>query len=247
MTVFSLVHGGQQGAWCFEPLIAELARRHYAAIAVDLPIDDPDAGLEEYAEVVRASLAAITEPVIVMGHSLGGLVIPLVARLRPVAALAFVCAALPFPGESLVGTIAEDAASEGAPDLLDAGGRLHRSSPEEAREVFFPDCSPAVQEWALARQRDQGERPHREPSPLEAWPDVPAVVVNGTHDLCISRSRAQATAMRLFGAPPVEIDDGHFPFLTNPAAIAKGLVGLAQGASPWPSLRALPEFRAVAP
>ena len=44
MTVFSFVHGGQQGAWCFEPLIAELDRRGYESIAVDLPIDDPTPG-----------------------------------------------------------------------------------------------------------------------------------------------------------------------------------------------------------
>lgn len=247
MTVFSLVHGGQQGAWCFDPLIAELSRRNYSAIAVDLPIEDPDAGLDDYTETVRASLATVTEPVIVMGHSLGGLMLPLVAQRRPVAGLAFVCAALPFPGESLVATIAEDGASQGSADLLDDGARLHRSSPGVVREVFFPDCSPEVQEWAVARQRSQGERPHREPSPLKTWPDVPTVVVNGTKDRAISRSRAHTTAMRLFGAPPVEIDEGHFPFLTNPSLIADGLVAFAQrAAASWPVVRALPEFRASA-
>ncbi len=120
-----------------------------SSIAVDLPSEDPDAGLDDYAETVRASLDGVTEPVIVMGHSLGGLVIPLVAQLRPVAGLAFVCAALPFPGESLSGTIAEDRAS-GSADLLDEGARVHRTPPDLAREVFFPDCPPDLQDWALA-------------------------------------------------------------------------------------------------
>jgi pimeloyl-ACP methyl ester carboxylesterase len=244
MTVFSLVHGGQQGAWCFDPLVAELARRNYSAIAVDLPIEDPDAGLDDYAETVRASLAGITEPVIVMGHSLGGLVIPLVAELRPVAGLAFICAALPFPGESLVATIAEDAASHGAADLLDDGARVHRSSADVVREVFFPDLSAELQDWAVSRQRAQGERPHRDPSPLTSWPDVPVVVVNGVDDRAISRSRALTTAMRLFGEPPVEIEEGHFPFLTNPALIADGLVAFANGSPAlWPVVHALPSFR----
>ncbi|MEZ3158923.1 alpha/beta hydrolase [Microbacterium sp. BWT-B31] len=246
MTLFSLVHGGQQGAWCFDPLIAELDRRGYSAIAVDLPSEDPDAGLDDYARIVVASLEAVDEPVIVMGHSLGGLVLPLIAERRPVAGLAFVCAALPFPGESLVDTIAEDTASTGkSTNLLDGHGRSHRSAPDVAREVFFPDCTPEVQEWALARQRDQGERPHRETSPLQAWPDVPVTVVNGVNDLCISRGRARRTAMRLFGTPPFEIADGHFPFLTNPADVAEGLIGFAQGArEPWPTVRVVPAHRA---
>jgi pimeloyl-ACP methyl ester carboxylesterase len=246
MTVFSLVHGGQQGAWCFEPLIAELEARGFSAIAVDLPSEDPDAGLDDYAETVRASLDGVAEPVIVAGHSLGGLVLPLVAQLRPVAGLAFVCAALPFPGESLADTIAEEIAAETSPDLLDDRGRSHQTPREQAREVFFPDLPHDLQEWALDRQRAQGERPHREPSPLAAWPDVPVVAVNGTEDRCISVARAHRTTMRLFGALPAEIPDGHFPFLTNPAVIADGLAAFAEGADgPWPVLHPRPEFLAA--
>jgi pimeloyl-ACP methyl ester carboxylesterase len=243
MTVFSLVHGGQQGAWCFEPLIAELGNRGHSAIAVDLPSEDPDAGLDAYAETIRASLAGVTEPVIVAGHSLGGLVLPLVAQLRPVAGLAFLCAAIPFPGESLADTIAEEIAAETSPDLLDDLGRSHQTPREQAREVFFPDLPQNLQEWALDRQRAQGERPHREPSPLAVWPDVPAVVVNGTDDRCISLARARRTTRRLFGELPTEIPDGHFPFLTHPRVIADGLAAFAGGADvPWPIMHPRPEL-----
>ena len=48
MATFVLVHG----ALCWERLIPEVEALGHQAIAVDLPIDDPAAGLAEYAEVV---------------------------------------------------------------------------------------------------------------------------------------------------------------------------------------------------
>ena len=43
MTTFALVHGAWHGAWCWEPVMAELERRGHRAVAVDLPCDDPAA------------------------------------------------------------------------------------------------------------------------------------------------------------------------------------------------------------
>jgi pimeloyl-ACP methyl ester carboxylesterase len=247
MTVFSLVHGGQQGAWCFEPLIAELTRRGHRALAVDLPISDPAAGASEYADVVVGSLAEVDEEVIVAGHSLGGLAIPLVALRRPVARLAFICAAIPIPATSLDGVIAEDAASPAhAPGFLDDGQRWHLTSRDEARDSFFHDCPPTIQEWALDRQRPQCETPHREISPVRRWPDTESVVVNGTLDRCISLARARRTTRQIFGASPVVIKEGHFPFLTNPVLVADGLSGLANGVGrPWPLVHPLPRYTAA--
>lgn len=100
MTEFALVHGGQHGAWCFEALVRELAVRGHRAEAMDLPIGDPGAGAAEYADVVCRSITDMGSGVVLVGHSMGGLVIPLVASRRPVAMLVFLCAAVPEPGRS---------------------------------------------------------------------------------------------------------------------------------------------------
>jgi pimeloyl-ACP methyl ester carboxylesterase len=232
-TVFSLVHGGQQGAWCFEPLIGELDRRGYRSIAIDLPIGDPDAGASEYADAVVDSVRDVEGEVIVVGHSLGGLTLPLIAQRRPVRVLVFLCAAVPVPGTSLAEVIGTD------PNLLDDAAGRHLTPREEARQVFFPDCPPAVQEWALDRQRAQCEKPHREVTPLREWPATPAVVVHGLADRCIPIERGRRVTERVFGLAPVEIDEGHFPFLTNVPLVADGLVRLARDeAGAWPVVRA---------
>ena len=72
MSTFVLVHGAWHGAWCWERLIPELNHRGHRAIAMDLPCDELDAGLGDYADAAAAACAGIDEPVVVVGHPLPG-------------------------------------------------------------------------------------------------------------------------------------------------------------------------------
>jgi pimeloyl-ACP methyl ester carboxylesterase len=107
VTTFVLVHGSWHGAWSWDRLIPELERRGQAAVAMDLPVDQPGAGLAEYATVVEAAMPA--GDVVLVGHSLGAAVIPLVAAARPVAQLVFLCPVLRRPGMSLAEQATMDA------------------------------------------------------------------------------------------------------------------------------------------
>jgi pimeloyl-ACP methyl ester carboxylesterase len=98
VTTFGLVHGAFHGAWCWELLAAELRTLGHETVAMDLPCEDPNAGNQRYAEVVVETLAD-HGPVVLVGHSLGGLTIPLVAAARPVERMVFLCAFIPIPGQ----------------------------------------------------------------------------------------------------------------------------------------------------
>jgi pimeloyl-ACP methyl ester carboxylesterase len=229
--LFCLVHGGQHGAWCFERLIPQLRSRGHAASAVDLPIGDPNAGATEYAEVVAESLSGVTDDVIVVGHSMGGLVIPLVAQLRPVHRLMFLCAAVPEPGRShfqVKAEEADEAAAAGAAEVWRQPGDRHLAPRENARALFYNDCDEDTQEWALNRLRPQCRKPLTEVTPLVEWPETGINVVNATEDRCIPPKAATANAMRLFGRTPVFTAGGHLPFLAHPEEVAELLVELAE-------------------
>jgi hypothetical protein len=71
----------------------------HEAIAVDLPGDDPSAGLPEYADLVTSAIGDRGNLVLV-AMSLGGFTAPLVAAKVPVDALVFVNAMIPSPGET---------------------------------------------------------------------------------------------------------------------------------------------------
>jgi hypothetical protein len=79
---FALVHGAYHGAWCWDMLRTELKRDGHSTSAVDLPCEDPEAGAECYAELVVRAIPPGTAAVLV-GHSPGGLTIPVVASRTP--------------------------------------------------------------------------------------------------------------------------------------------------------------------
>jgi pimeloyl-ACP methyl ester carboxylesterase len=220
--VFCLVHGGQQGAWAYDLLIPELQARGYSAMAVDLPAGDANAGAAEYAALVTQSLRGIGDDVVLVGHSLGGLTIPLVATQRPISRLVFVCAAYPEPGRSHFQVRTEEpgeSVSAGPASAWDQPGDFHMMPRELAREMFFHDCPPDVQEWALAKMRLQSRKPLREVTPLTAWPETPRTLIITTDDRCIPRESARRTARRLFGEMPIELPGGHCPAISRPAEL----------------------------
>jgi pimeloyl-ACP methyl ester carboxylesterase len=227
---YVLVHGGQQGSWAFDLLVPELHKRGRVGIAVDLPIGDPDAGADAYANVIIRSIAEIPGEIVLVGHSMSGLVIPLVASRRAISRLVFVCAAYPEPGRSHMDVKASqpgEAVAEGPASAWHQPGEFHLLPPEAARAYFFDDCPAELQDWAISRMRPQARKPLREITPLTSWPDTPSTLIIAADDRCIPKESAVRTAARLFGVRPIEIPGGHCPSVSRPARLADVMVRAA--------------------
>ncbi len=228
MTTFALVHGAWHGAWCWEVLGLELERRGHAAIAVDLPADDPDAGCPEYAAIVAGHLPAGDRDVVVVGHSLGGLTIPLVAAERPVRALVFLCALVPVPGRSLADQLRDEpdifVSGFGASLTRDDAGCSFWPDADAVRATLYADCPRARADAAVARLRHQSRRPSVGPCPLDAWPDVASVSIVCRDDAALSPAWSRRAARDRLGVEPVDLDGGHSPFLSRPSELADVLI-----------------------
>jgi len=166
VATFVLVHGAWHGAWCWDLVRPALERRGHKAIAVDLPCDDVSSGSKEYAQVV---CDAFDEEAVLVGHSLGGLTIPLVATARPVRKLVFLGALLPEPGvafvDQLPGKPPASAEGFGRDIARDDEGRSYW--PEgTARAGMYPDCDEESAAWAIPQLRPQARAPSVEPCPL---------------------------------------------------------------------------------
>jgi pimeloyl-ACP methyl ester carboxylesterase len=229
-TPFVLVHGGLHGAWCWAKVVPLLEEAGHPTVAVDLPIEDPSLGAESYADTVVAAASCFGSgsPVIVVGHSLAGLVIPLVAIRRPTALMVFLCAKVPVPGLSLAEQEADDPKSVTPRRslTLDPLGRLVIDAPT-ATDVFYHDCDPPDAAWASARLRPQAMKIVGEPCPLAEWPPVPSSYVLGQDDRAIPVEWARRAARERFGRDAIELPGGHSPFLARPAATAHVLLQLA--------------------
>ena len=108
MSTFVLVHGAWHGAWCWDRLVPELEAHGHRTIAMDLPSDDEGMTFDGYADAVCATLRGAGEDIVLVGHSLAGHTIPLVAARRPVKRLVYLCSLVPQPGRSLRDQLGED-------------------------------------------------------------------------------------------------------------------------------------------
>ena len=221
MTVFGLVHGAWQGAWCWDFVAAQLRGRGHEPVAVDLPIEDPAAGADAYAQVVLATLSGYDD-VVLVGHSLGGLTVPLVAHRRPVRRMVLVAPLLPIPGSSF------DQQHAAEPDILMPGlgagqtGYPDGSSqwqPQAAIATLFPDAPSEVAEWAAGRLRRQHWRVSQEVTPLPAWPGTEVRLIACAHDSVVNPDWVRRSAKVRFGAEAQVLPGDHSPFLARPAEL----------------------------
>lgn len=226
----ALVHGSYHGAWCWDFLTPELERLGHRVVTVTLPITDPSLGAADYAKVVEAALDPTSEPVLV-GHSMAGLVIPLVASSRPVRRLIFLAAFMPSPGrsandqrstEAIDGRVAPRTA-----EWTDLGDEVWMIGPNTATELFFHDAPAAVARWATKRLRPQAYRVLSEITPLTAWPDVESRAIVCRDDRAINPAWVRTAAHERLGVDAIELGGGHSPFLTRPAELAQVIDGLA--------------------
>jgi pimeloyl-ACP methyl ester carboxylesterase len=222
VTTYALVHGGWHGGWCWQFVQAELESRGHGSVAPDLPITDPRAGAQAYADAVLAALPA--EEVVLVAHSLGGLVAPLVAAAAPVRKVVYLAAMLPEPGRSV-----DDRARAGQRMTRRGIGRGQTANddgstsfrPDAALELLYPDSPPKRAAWAVARLRPQHWTVTAEPSPVPAGVAPPATYVLCSEDRIIDANWARAAVPDL-----VELPGDHSPFLSRPAELADLLVAL---------------------
>jgi pimeloyl-ACP methyl ester carboxylesterase len=231
MTTFVLVHGAFHGGWCFDLLRAELEAHGHRAIAPDLPIEDPAAGCARYAEAVLAAMTGVNGDAIIVGHSLGGLTIPLIAAERPVRRLVFLCAFIPWPQHSFSDKartepgIFPQTPAETWP-VTNKDGSMSWP-PERAIPALYADCRPDVATWAASRLRRQWTTPHTETCPLTTWPDVPSSYILARRDPAVGADWARHAATTRLHTIPDELDGGHSPFLSRPTELAALLSQIA--------------------
>jgi pimeloyl-ACP methyl ester carboxylesterase len=231
MSLFALVHGGAHGGWCWELLVPELERRGHSAVAPDLPIEDDTAGALENAKVVVDALPPGEDDVIVVGHSLGGLTIPLVAQMRPVRRMVFLAAQVPALGMSnleYLATEPEAVVFSGAENLAEGELPLEDDqvlSWERAKAGFYHDVDEDVARRAWERLRRQSFTVMTERTPLEVWPEAPSTYILATEDRAVGTDWSRRRAKEM-GADLIEVEGSHSPFYSRPAELADILVGL---------------------
>lgn len=228
---FVLVHGAWHGAWCWDRLVPELQACGHRTVTMDLPVDDGRATFDDYAAVVLSAYPDHLENVVLVGHSLGAMVLPLVAAARPATLAVSLCGVIP----NTAGHPWDDAPPMAAPGAYDTETREDGSTVfgtlEAAVAAFYADCPTRAAAWAFERLRPQNstslwDRPY----PLTQLPDTPRAAIAGIDDAAISIEFSRAVTGRRLGVELIELPGGHSPFLARPRELATLLDRLARSA-----------------
>ncbi|MGH7482516.1 MAG: alpha/beta fold hydrolase [Longimicrobiales bacterium] len=218
--MFGLVHGGGFGAWCWDRVVPALRVRAHSAVTIDLSPDDLAAGATRCGDVVAHAFAGGRDLVIV-GHSIAGLFIPLVTDRLDLRRLVFLHALLPRPGQSVVDQMAEE------PDMFNpemfAAPAPFWEDESVAVRFLLHDCEPDVARAAFRRLRPEPGVLGREVSPLRQWPGVPCAYIVCTDDRTANPAWARRAARERLGIEPLEIPGGHCPMLSRPEQLAEVL------------------------
>jgi pimeloyl-ACP methyl ester carboxylesterase len=235
-STFVLIPGAGSGPWTWEAVADRLRRAGHEAIAVDLPCEDPSAGLGDYADVTVGALGERRDPILV-AQSLGAFTAALVATRVPVAMLVYVNAMIPIPGESPGAWWGNTGWEEAVRDELERYGKPSEWGPEELSAMFMNDASSELAQEAGRHARAQSGAPFEDALPQQGWPTVPTRYVLARADRFFPAAFQRRLVRERLGIEADEIDGAHVAMRTNPGALVALLERYAAPAEPGTSDR----------
>jgi pimeloyl-ACP methyl ester carboxylesterase len=226
-----LVHGAFAGGWIWEPLAERLRAAGHTVETPDLPGAGEDktpvekVRLEAYADRITGILDGSSEPAILVGNSMGGVVITEASAHRPekVKRLVYVAAFMPGDGQSLIELTQ---LPEGAGDLVQetvvvSGDPPVGEVPDETKRASNEYCTPEVNEWAVAKAGRQPIIPFTEPVRLNDESErIPRSYVISTKDRFIPPPLQRRMVKDRNVTDVVELETDHHPQLSRTEELA---------------------------
>lgn len=238
MSTYLLIHGAWHGGWCWHKILPRLERRGHTVIAPDLPSLGRDrtpvsrVSLALWRDFVSGIVDAQPEPVILVGHSRGGIVLSEVAEHRPdrIHALVYVTAFLLRDGECLFDLAQREDASLVPPNMVMSEDKSYSTMRDSSiRDAFYGECSD--EDVALARSMLMPEPTVPLATPVRVteanFGRVPRVYVECLRDKAMMPSLQKEMYTALPCRKVLSIDTDHSPFFSRPDELTAHLHSLA--------------------
>jgi pimeloyl-ACP methyl ester carboxylesterase len=214
-----LVHGGWADASSWDAVTQRLQDDGYTVIAPANPLR----GVETDSAYLSSVLATITGPIVLVGHSYGGVLITNAATGNPnVKALVYVAAFAPDQGETVGQLLAMNPGSQAAPPNLTfrphPGGLDTYITPSAFQSVFCADLPATTAGVMAAGQRPIDAAALGEPSGEPAWKTIPSWYLVASNDHALPPATERFMAKRA-GATTVEIPSSHVAMISHPDVV----------------------------
>lgn len=230
-----LVHGAFADASGWNDVIRRLQRKGYTAIAPANPLRGVPSDSAYIAEVLQA----IDGPIVLVGHSYGGIVITNAATGNPnVKALVYVAAFAPDEGEPLIVLQTKFPGTKLGLEALDVRPYTQPDGKESFdgyikqdlfRDIFAADLPASTAAVMAATQRPGDLHTLEQPSGPPAWKTIPSWYLVAKHDQVIPAAAQRFMAERA-GARTREVNASHVAMISRPEDTANLIAAAARTA-----------------
>ena len=238
MSTYLFVHGSWHGGWCWDKITSLLKSQGHTAISPDLPSHGNDktpiqeVTLELYTDCVCNVLDSQTEPVILVGHSMGGLIISQVAEYRPekIRKLVYLTAFMLKNGESTLQVVMQDVDSLLVKNLVMSDDQMSSNVKKDMiKEVFYHDCTEEDFSNAISLLVPQSSVPLGTPISLtdEKFGQIPKVYIECLDDRVITPSVQKKMYTDYNCEQIITINSSHSPFFSFPDELASHLISFS--------------------
>ena len=221
-----LVHGAWADGSSWAKVIPLLEKAGLKAIAVQNPLTS----FEDDLAATKRAIALADGPVILVGHSWGGVVITEAGADAKVAGLVYVAAFAPDVGEAIPDLGKEFPPAPGGAEIRpDATGYLTLTT-KGVFESFAQDLPLAQKKLIFATQGATNSAVFGAKVANAAWKTKPSWYVIAANDRMIQPDleRKFAQAMK---ATTLTLPSSHVPMLSHPAEVAKLIIQAAKTAA----------------
>jgi len=218
-----LVHGAFADGSSWDAVVPLLQAKGLKVIAVQNPLTS----LADDVAFTKRALKNVEGPVVLVGHSWGGVVITEAGVDDKVKSLVYVAAFAPSEGQSVADLAKDYPTPPGIANLVsDADGFLTMTAPELAKN-FAPDLPAAKTALMAASQGPVCGKNFEDKVTAAAWKTKPSWFIAATKDRMIQPELQQAMAKRI-GAHTTALPTSHVPMLVAPKDVAAAILAAAK-------------------
>ena len=235
---FVLIHGAWQAPFVWDSVKAQLEAGGNKVVVVELPAHGDDTTspanvtMDIYRDKVVDAINKIDGKVILVGHSMGGVVITETAEKIPakIEKLIYIGAFLPANGQSLIDLANTDAQSLLGPALIPADGGLTLDiNKDSITTIFCQDGTAAQKQLVLDNFRVEPAIPFGNAVTLTAanFGSVDKYYIHTTLDNAVGIDLQNRMAAAANITKQYSLNTGHCPFITDATETAQLLMQIA--------------------
>lgn len=218
-----LVHGAFADGSSWAKVIPTLQAKGYNVVAVQNPLTS----FAEDVSATKRAIALMNGPVLLVGHSYGGMVISEAGKDPKVAGLVYVAALIPEEGQNVNDVNAAMPPTAVGPEFqLSPEGFLSLSL-KGINEFFAQDVSPEERKVIYATQVPWAASATQQKVYSPAWTTKPSWVVVAGKDGMINPD-LQRFKSKLIKATTLELSSSHIPMVSQPGKVAQFITEAAQ-------------------